>query len=243
LRIKHFLAAGAFALAALAAVPATAQNCVGFIDVPDTSLFCPSVEWLKNRGITTGCAIPNSYCPDDSVTRVQMAAFMRRLGDALTPTFLRKRDPALGALNYVGQQNLCATDAVTINGYPRTAIVRGLVNLYTPDGGMDIRTWVVHSTDGGTTWIPTFQNATDGFAYGALYSGQTPPNDISLHPMNVIELNVGSSYRFALATTRAAGTGQIANTYCENLVQLINRTGASSPFDAPPDTGPPGRGY
>ncbi|RIK34837.1 MAG: hypothetical protein DCC58_21125 [Chloroflexi bacterium] len=29
--------------------------CVGFIDLAATSPFCPSVEWLKNRAITTGC--------------------------------------------------------------------------------------------------------------------------------------------------------------------------------------------
>jgi hypothetical protein len=244
LRIKPLLAAGAFALAAFAALPAAAQTCAGFADMPVATYgaFCPSVEWMKNRAITTGCGDGTVYCPETAVSRVAMAAFMKRLGDALAPTFLRKRDAALGALNFVGQQNLCATDAVTINGYPRTAIVRGLVNLYTPDGGMDIRTWVVHSTDNGTTWVPTFQNATDGFAYGSLYAGLTPPDDISLHPMNVIDLNVGTSYRFAFATTRATGTGQIANAYCENLVQLINRNGSSSPFDAAVDAGPPGRG-
>jgi hypothetical protein len=244
LRIKHLLAAGAFAVSAFATLPAAAQTCAGFADMPVATYgaFCPSVEWMKNRLITTGCGDGTVYCPENNVTRVQMAAFLKRLEDAVTPTFQRKRDAALGALNFVGQQNLCATDAVAINGYPRSAIVRGLVNLYTPDGGMDIRTWVVYSIDGGTTWVPTFQNATDGFAYGALYAGHTPPNDISLHPMNVIDLNVGTSYRFALATTRATGIGQIANAYCENLVQLVNRNGSSSPFDAATDTGPPGRG-
>lgn len=228
MRLKRFLAAGALALAALTAVPASAQNCVGFTDVLATDAICPNVEWLKNRAITLGCTT-TTYCPTDPVTRGVMALFMNRLGTTLTPAFLRKRDTTLGALNFTGQQNICPTDAVTISNYPRTAIVRGLVNLFTPDGGMDIKAWVVYSTDGGTTWITPATN--DGLAYAALYPGQTPPNDVSLHPMNVIDLNVGSSYRFALAAARTTGTGGVANAYCENLVQLVNRNGTTPPLD------------
>jgi hypothetical protein len=246
LQLKHFLAAGAFALATVATLPAAAQNCVGFVDMPLSdpviAAFCPSVEWLKNRAITTGCGDGTTYCPDSVVTRLSMAAFMKRLGDALTPAFLRKRDTALGALNFsgTGQTGICPTDAVSITGYPRTAIVRGLMNLFTPDGGMDIKAWAVYSIDGGTNWLTPATN--DGLAYGTLYAGQTPPNDLSLHPMNVIELAVGNSYRFALAAARTAGTGAIANAYCENLVQLVNRLGTSSPLDTAPDPGPHGRG-
>jgi hypothetical protein len=242
LQLKRLLAASAFALAALTAVPASAQNCVGFTDVLATDPICPSVEWLRNRAVTLGCTA-STYCPTDPVTRGAMALFMNRLGTALTPEFKRTRDTTLGALDFAAQRNLCVINAGTINGYPRTAIVRGLVNLYTPIVGMNIKTWVVHSTDGGTTWLPSEASATDGFAYGALYSGQTPPNDISLNPMQVIDLNVGASYQFALATKRASGTGaNIANAYCESLVQLVNRNGTSTPFDAAGDGQPPGRG-
>ena len=239
MQLKRFLATGAVALAALAALPALAQNCAGFGDVLATNPFCPNVEWVKNRGVTLGCGDGTNYCPDDPVSRLAMAAFMNRLGNALTPKFVRKRDLTLGALNFTGQQTVCVTDAEVITGYPRSAIVRGLVNLYTPDGGMDIKAWVVYSADGGPWLAPA---TGDGLAYGVLYGGFTPPNDISLNPMNVIDLNVGTSYRFALAAIRTAGTGQVANTYCENLVELISRTGASTPFDAAADGRPHGRG-
>ncbi|MCL4764461.1 MAG: hypothetical protein KJ018_22225 [Burkholderiales bacterium] len=240
MRFTSVLAASALALAAIAAQPAAAQNCAGFTDVQAASPFCPSVEWMKNRAVTTGCT-GTEYCPDDAVSRLAMAAFMQRLGVALTPAFVRKRDPAIGGLNLVGQQNLCATDPVAITGYPRAAIVRGLVNLYTPNGGMDVKAWVVYSTNGGTSWITPASN--DGTAYGSLYSGLTPPGDISLHPMNVLDLDVGSTYQFALAVIRQTGTGDVANLYCENLVQLVNRNGtAPGPLDAPADAGPHGRG-
>lgn len=61
------------------ALPALAAPCAGFTDVDDADPFCTSVAWMKNRGITLGCTA-TLYCPGDFVTRLQMAAFMYRLG-------------------------------------------------------------------------------------------------------------------------------------------------------------------
>jgi hypothetical protein len=36
------------------------------------------VDWLAENRITLGCA-PNRYCPDGTVTRAEMAAFLWRL--------------------------------------------------------------------------------------------------------------------------------------------------------------------
>jgi hypothetical protein len=58
---------------------AVAQNCDGFTDVLASSPFCPDVTWLKTYGVTKGCTA-TTFCPNDSVTRLQMAAFMHRLG-------------------------------------------------------------------------------------------------------------------------------------------------------------------
>jgi hypothetical protein len=54
-----------------------------FIDVPDGSLFHDDIEWLADAGITKGCNPPTNdhYCPQDSVTRGQMAAFLVRALD------------------------------------------------------------------------------------------------------------------------------------------------------------------
>ena len=46
-----------------------------FIDVPITSPFFRFVEALVASGITGGCG-PSLYCPDQSVTRAQMAVFL-----------------------------------------------------------------------------------------------------------------------------------------------------------------------
>jgi hypothetical protein len=54
-----------------------------FIDVPIGSLFFDDVEWLAGAGITAGCNPPlnDRFCPNDSVTRGQMAAFLTRALD------------------------------------------------------------------------------------------------------------------------------------------------------------------
>jgi hypothetical protein len=59
-----------------------------FDDVPQSHTFYGDIEWLAAEGITKGCNPPanNLFCPDDAVTRGQMAAFLHRaLGGVLTP--------------------------------------------------------------------------------------------------------------------------------------------------------------
>ncbi len=58
----------------------------GFNDIAG-SVFEEDIEWLADTGITRGCNPPDntSFCPDDTVSRGQMAAFLRRaLEDVLT---------------------------------------------------------------------------------------------------------------------------------------------------------------
>lgn len=43
------------------------------------SVFADDIEWLADKGITTGCnSAGDRFCPEDSVTRGQMAAFLVR---------------------------------------------------------------------------------------------------------------------------------------------------------------------
>ena len=54
-----------------------------FNDVPDDHNFHDAIAWMKDNGVTVGCNPPanTNYCPEDNVTRAQMAAFMRRLAE------------------------------------------------------------------------------------------------------------------------------------------------------------------
>lgn len=51
----------------------------------DDSVFQTDIEWLAATGVTSGCG-DDRFCPDDAVTREQMAAFLvRALGLASSP--------------------------------------------------------------------------------------------------------------------------------------------------------------
>jgi hypothetical protein len=76
--MRHFALLLGIALS-LSATSAIAQNCDGFTDVLASSPFCPDVTFITAHGITKGCA-PSQFCPDENVSRLQMAAFMHRLG-------------------------------------------------------------------------------------------------------------------------------------------------------------------
>lgn len=50
---------------------------VTFSDVPENHLFYKDVEQMVDKGITKGCS-GDEYCPDEHVTRAQMASFLVR---------------------------------------------------------------------------------------------------------------------------------------------------------------------
>jgi hypothetical protein len=74
---------GGIVLAAALAFPLGVMASHGFTDVPDSNTFHADIDAIADAGVTTGCG-PSIYCPEDFVTREQMAAFLNRLG-ALGP--------------------------------------------------------------------------------------------------------------------------------------------------------------
>ena len=62
-------------------VPSVVLASHQFVDVSDANVFHDAIAWMADNGITVGCNPPASdrYCPNDYVTRAQMAAFMQRL--------------------------------------------------------------------------------------------------------------------------------------------------------------------
>ncbi len=103
----------AFAASLVMAGPASAAPCAGFTDVDSASGFCPNVEWLKNRSITLGCTSATLFCPGDAVSRLAMAAFLNRLGDALQPEFLHGLESNVEAAVNAGGV-VCQTSAYAV---------------------------------------------------------------------------------------------------------------------------------
>jgi hypothetical protein len=136
-----------------AEVDATFGNSGTFID-DDGSTFESEIEWLAAEGITRGCNPPSNtrFCPDDFVTRGQMAAFLvRALGytdDGGGNLFVDDDDSIfeldidrLGTAGVTRGCNpptntrFCPDDFVT-RGQMAAFLVRALG--YTDDGGGDL---------------------------------------------------------------------------------------------------------
>lgn len=64
-------------------VPVAVFAAGGHFTDDDDSIFESSINWMADSGVTLGCNPPanDHYCPDDNVTRGQMAAFMQRLAE------------------------------------------------------------------------------------------------------------------------------------------------------------------
>lgn len=61
-----------------------------FNDVDESSFYEPFIERMAELGVTGGCGDGTGFCPDDSVTRAQMAVFLSRayrLPDGSDPGF------------------------------------------------------------------------------------------------------------------------------------------------------------
>lgn len=87
------------ALAALIAAPTAVWASHQFTDVPTDSVFHEDIDAIADAGVTRGCNPPENteFCPEDNVTREQMAAFMNRLGA------LDGGDPVVDARTVQGQ--------------------------------------------------------------------------------------------------------------------------------------------
>src|SRR5436190_68692 len=111
---------------------------------------------------------------------------------------------------------------------PSTAVIRAhFSGLFAGAAayGMTMR----YNTDGNGATFPNFVNGNFEFA------GATGATWGAASTSAVLPLAVGSTYRFAIRTIRyGAGTFDLADFRCHLLVEIQNRRGASSPFDAAP---------
>jgi len=217
------LAALVISTGALLAPLAHAAPCAGFTDVDSSSGFCPNVEWIKNRSITLGCTSATLYCPDAVVSRIAMAAFMNRLGTALTPVHIRVESPLAGPLDPDLGPVVCATADFEAASFPRSAYVDVTFN---GNGTSDIGVAadIVVSTDGGATWSAV--NAT-------VNRGSIPANQWgALSDIAFAELDVGQTVRWGVRITRggAAGSGDVQFARCQLRALIYSRTGAASPL-------------
>ena len=204
------------ASAQLAAAP-----CAGFTDVDTASAFCPNVDWVRNRGITVGCTA-TEYCPGGNVTRLQMAAFLNRLGTAMTPVQLRADDTP-GALALDAAPVVCQSAAFSTTTYPRRAVVDAALHATAP-ADVSYATDLVMTSDNGANWVPLLPQATSGSIVAGRWSG--------IPSLAHADLAHGQQVRFGIRASRGgfAGSTDLTASQCQLRVLIFSRDGASSPF-------------
>ena len=107
-----------------------------FADVDASQWWAAHVERLAELGITVGCARePAQYCPDDPVTRAQMATFLKRafvLDPAVSRGFADTdgsvHEAAIDALHAAGITMGCSTEPLRF--CPNQATTRGQMVLF-----------------------------------------------------------------------------------------------------------------
>jgi hypothetical protein len=197
--------------------PRAHAQCVGFTDVtgvPASDPACRNVAWLKNRAITLGCS-PTQYCPLDNVTRVQMAAFMNRVGNVLTPT-VQSAEESGGTLTLSQSPVICQTPTMPAlsPAYPRTADVTGSISYEVNAFQSQLVVWTAVSKNGGPFQVMGGQSSqpssNPGVRYntGATFSGYSLPNDPA------------DSVKFGLLVTSLISPALITTYTCHIQVML-----------------------
>ena len=107
----------ALVLALVLALPLSVVAAHTFDDVPDSNEFHGSISWLHDNGITVGCNPPANtlFCPDDNVTREQMAAFIRRFAQTQGSTGANVNDPS----DTVATNGTAMVELLTIEASPK----------------------------------------------------------------------------------------------------------------------------
>jgi Bacterial Ig-like domain (group 3) len=188
-------------------------GCAGFSDINSADPFCPSVDWIRSRGITQGCTA-STYCPSNAVTRLAMAAFLARLGTALTPAVLTV-DTVLGALPLALSPTACQTGDFAVDGFVRRANAIAIIGAKAT-GNVDLGIEIVASFDLGQNWTPI-----SGFSRVGLNANRWS----SVSAIGSADLAVGQNVRFGVrvGTGGAPFVGDLNASTCQLRVEIGNR--------------------
>jgi hypothetical protein len=151
-----------------------------------------------------------------------MAAFMNRLGTALTPTQLRV-DTAPGAIDLDVNAVVCQTADFAVASFPRRAYVDLTLNA-TATADVGLAADVVQSTNAGATWTALNTGANRGSVAANQWGG--------LSDIGYADLAVGQSVRWGVRVTRGgiAGGTDLTDSRCQLRALVYSRDGTTSPF-------------
>ena len=154
-----------------------------FTDVPASNAYFKWIQAMRDLGITTGCGT-NIYCPNDSVTRGQMAVFIIRARYGSTTAFSYpstqsftdvpstntyfqwiQKMKQLGVTSGCGANTYCPNDPVT-REQMAAFIMRGAFNLLLPAGTPVITSISPAGVTHGQTATVTITGSNTNFAGG-----------------------------------------------------------------------------
>jgi hypothetical protein len=150
-----------------------------------------------------------------------MAAFMKRLGTAITPLRVAVEQSS-GAATLGNGSVVCQTADTQITGYPRRAYVdaifMGIASASTPFGAD-----VVASVNGGA-WMPLAAQRGRGTIAASVWANARSHGSL--------DLLAGQRVRFGLLLTRGAATGTapLTDSRCNLRATIGNRNPLTSPF-------------
>lgn len=224
MRALCFIVAGL--LAVLTGRPVLAANCDGFTDVDSAdSTYCSAVTYIKDKGITLGCT-GTQYCPNNYVTRLQMALFLQRMGKGDSTNTLGGVTSAIGGgVNNTagiqwdvvsgGASNTATGFATTVaGGYGNTAsgnessVAGGQDN--TASGTFSIVVGGAHNVASGTVSIAAGWSALADRDYCAILSLWSPSDgpDMSCFGVdNIFRLGADHGFSVDWGTRRSDGGG------------------------------------
>jgi len=200
------------------------RTCYGFSDVDVNDLFCGAINWIKNRGITLGCGLAQ-YCPSTLVQRDAMAAFMQRLGVAMTSIPIDvQQTPGPIALSTTTALVACKSGPLPTASYVRDAVgswrLSGLAA-----GSLDVTATPVWSLDGGATWAQFL---------GTTSTRVTVPSAkwTQLSGPVLFTIPAGRSLQVGIEVLRTAGTSgaNLTDAACQLLLELVNHNGTGVPY-------------
>ena len=208
------------ALSLAIAPAALAAPCAGFSDVDDSSVFCVNVEWIKNRAVTLGCTA-TTYCANDAVSRLAMAAFMNRLGTALTPRSFRTASSGV-TLDIDVEPRLCETGVPPSFDFPRRAFVDVAFSASAPAE-------TTYSIDIVYRTGPSDWTALNAYPVRATVG---PGQWASASLLGQFDIGAQQGALVAIRVSRGtpSGTGVLSEMTCEVRAIVHNRNGDAAPY-------------
>ena len=187
--------------------------CAGFDDVLQDQ-FCTNVTWIKNRQITLGCTA-TTYCPEQPVSRLAMAAFMNRLGNVLTPAVVQAEESGASLDLFSNENYVCQTGELASAPYLRLLVGEGALSFdVTGLQGLLLGVAMNRNNEG---WIAI------GGTSVLVDSGERHHAHLSVAPLNMIDPPEPATYRFAIwVGRRDPGLNAVGAWACQLQVHAIN---------------------